>query len=49
MEIKSITYQTSRLYVGIRKCVMNESTTILTLHSEKREAQTNSMPKALRS
>ena len=46
--MKSITYQTSHLYVGIRKCARNESTTVLTLNNEKREAQTNSMPKALR-
>ena len=47
MDMKSITYQASHLYVDIRKCVTNESTTILTLHNEKREAQTNSMPEAL--
>ena len=48
MDMKSITYQASHLYVDIRKCVTNESTIILTLHNEKREAQTNTMPKPLR-
>ena len=47
-EMNNITYQTRHLYIGIRKCVRDESTTILTLHNEKCEAQTKPMPKALR-